>query len=365
MYIVFNNGGKNQFTFTEKWCRSTETETINYYEDNTTLFDVIDISLNEKPITVKRTVEKKKLFKTIIEEVEETVIIGELKLEYKTRSRARVPATVVINIAQEEMQDARDVVKYIMALVNKTRAEIEEKERAEKEEQTRKIIKEKERLSRCKYDYVVIDFETTGIKSPFDGEKYDEVLSVSIIDQDGNILLNSLCKPQRRKTWAKAQEIHGITPAMVKDQPAFEELFPKVKEILYDAKIVLAYNIEFEMNFLWGFDLEFGKPGGTQLINEVVWGPDPMLMYSAYKGNERWQKLSSAAKHFKYKFDAHDSLEDVKATSHVYKCILDYVKENEDKDYIIKYGYLYDGGRKGKWLDLMSYSIISESDILK
>ena len=142
------------------------------------------------------------------------------------------------------------------------------------------------------------------------------------------------------------KEIHGISPAMVKNQPSFEEIFPMVKEILYKSKLVIAYNIEFEMNFLWGFDLTFGKPGGTQLIKNVVWGPDPMLMYSAYKGTERWQKLSSAAKHFKYQFNAHDSLEDVKATLHCYKKLIEYVKNNPDKDYIIKYGFLYESGKK-------------------
>lgn len=80
---------------------------------------------------------------------------------------------------------------------------------------------------------------------------------------------------------------------MVKNQPTFEEVFPQVKEILYKAKVVIAYNIVFEMQFLWGFDLAFGKPGGTQLIRNVVWGPDPMLMYSAYKGVEKWQKLTT------------------------------------------------------------------------
>ena len=216
---------------------------------------------------------------------------------------------------------------------------------------------ELKRLENCKYDVVVIDFETTGLKSPFDGEKYDEILSVSIIDQDENVLLNTLCKPKRRKTWAKAQEIHGISPSMVKNQPTFEEVFPTVKEILYKAKVVIAYNIPFEMKFLWGFDLELGKPGGTQLIQNVVWGPDPMLMYSAYKGNEKWQKLSAVARHFKFEFSAHNSLEDVKATLHCYKKLLEYVEDNPDKDYIIKYGFLYDDGKKGEWIDYNTYTI--------
>lgn len=227
------------------------------------------------------------------------------------------------------------------------------------------IEAEKERLKQCKYDLVVIDFETTGIKNPLDafmrGGKYDEILSVSIIDQDGNILIDSLCKPEERKTWAKAQEIHGISPAMVKNQPTFRELFPSVKEILLKSKLVMAYNVEFEMDFLFGYDFIFDFPGDVKLRDNIVFAPDPMLMYCAYKGTEKWQKLSTAAKHFKFDFEAHNSLEDVKATLHCYKKLLEYVNSNSGKEYIIKYGYLYESERKGQWLDLNTYNIKEEN----
>ena len=93
-------------------------------------------------------------------------------------------------------------------------------------------------------------------------------------------------------------------------------------------------------------------------MQNVVWGPDPMLMYSAYKGVERWQKLSSAAKHFKFQFDAHDSLEDVKATLHCYKKMLEYIQKNPSKKDIVNSGFQYNSGKKGKWLDLLSYELL-------
>jgi len=233
------------------------------------------------------------------------------------------------------------------------------------------VAEEKERLSKCIYDYVVIDFETTGLKSPLEafirGVKYDEVLSVSVIDQDGNVLANELCKPKNRKTWAKAQEIHGISPAMVKDKPPFEDIFPTVKEILLKSKIVLAYNIAFECGFLFGYDVLCDFVGGEKLREKMVWGSDPMLMYSGYKGVERWQKLTAAARHFKFKFEAHDSLEDVKATLHCYKKMIEYINANEEKEYIYRYGFLYDidVGIKGKWLDMNTLEIKDESLLKK
>lgn len=55
-----------------------------------------------------------------------------------------------------------------------------------------------------------IDFETTGLKA---GE--DEVLQVSIIDENYNVLLNVYCRPNNKGSWEDAQAVHGITPLMV------------------------------------------------------------------------------------------------------------------------------------------------------
>lgn len=231
------------------------------------------------------------------------------------------------------------------------------------------VEEEKNRLENCKYDLVVIDFETTGIKSPLksilEDAKYDEILSVSIIDQDGNTLLHTLCKPKLRKSWAKAQEIHGISPAMVKDKQPFEEVFQKVKEILLNSKLVIAYNIEFELGFLWGYDAICDFVGKGKIRENVVWGADPMLMYCAYKSNERYQKLTAAAKHFKYNFEAHDSLEDVKATLFCYNKMIEFINANEDKEYIYKYGFLYEQGIKGCWIDRNTFEISDETQIKK
>lgn len=60
-----------------------------------------------------------------------------------------------------------------------------------------------------------IDFETTGLKA---GE--DEVLQVSIIDENYNVLLNVYCRPNNKGSWEDAQAVHGITPLMVANDRA-------------------------------------------------------------------------------------------------------------------------------------------------
>lgn len=224
---------------------------------------------------------------------------------------------------------------------------------ATKEKENNIVVQQKtnerkeEHKKNCIYDLVVIDFETTGLNNRFLSGCMDEILSVAIIDQDGNTLLSTLCSTSKRRTWEEAEKLHGITPEMVKDMPSFSEILPKVKEILYKAKEVIAYNISFEMGFLWAYDAMNNFPGGTKIREMVDWGLDPMLMFSAYKGelskygDIKWQKLTTAAKHFKYSHKAHDALEDVKATLFVYNALMKYVTENDDKEYILKYGKCY------------------------
>lgn len=68
-----------------------------------------------------------------------------------------------------------------------------------------------------------IDFETTGLKA---GE--DEVLQVSIIDENYNVLLNAYCRPNNKDSWEDAQAVHGITPLMVANELPFERYVPTV-----------------------------------------------------------------------------------------------------------------------------------------
>lgn len=72
-----------------------------------------------------------------------------------------------------------------------------------------------------------IDFETTGLKA---GE--DEVLQVSIIDENYNVLLNVYCRPNNKGSWEDAQAVHGITPLMVANELPFERYVPTVLDIL-------------------------------------------------------------------------------------------------------------------------------------
>lgn len=139
-----------------------------------------------------------------------------------------------------------------------------------------------------------IDFETTGLKA---GE--DEVLQVSIIDENYNVLLNAYCRPNNKDSWEDAQAVHGITPLMVANELPFERYVPTVLDILSKADKVIAYNAAFEDSYLKAYGIE---------VDPEKW-IDPMIMFAEIYGewNERrgsykWQSLTKCATYYGYEF---------------------------------------------------------------
>ena len=177
---------------------------------------------------------------------------------------------------------------------------------------------ESDTITQQKENFVVIDFETTGIDNKYDSLDMDEILSVSIINQDGEVVLDTLCSTERKRSWYQAQCVHGISPQMVQGYPTFRQILPQVLEILSSVDFVIAYNINFERNFVESYIKRTNPINFTKY--HINWDreKDPMVMYKKYSGSRRWVKLEIAAGSFGYTFNAHDSLEDVKATLFLY-----------------------------------------------
>ena len=71
----------------------------------------------------------------------------------------------------------------------------------------------------------------------------DEILSVSIVYLDGNVLLDKLGGTERKRTWYEAEKIHGIAPEDVKGLPTFNAILKDVLQILSEHKYLIAYNV--------------------------------------------------------------------------------------------------------------------------
>ena len=167
--------------------------------------------------------------------------------------------------------------------------------------------------------FAVIDFETTGLNYDFRRPPIDEIISVAIIDQDENVLLNTYCNTVKIKSWYEAQRIHGISPADVKGYPTFVEIMPQVIEILSSYDYVISYNVPFEKFFLENYAHLYTPTDFS--IHKINWGEDPMEMFRDYVGSKRYKKLEEATDHFGYNFNAHNALEDTKATLYIYNAI--------------------------------------------
>ncbi len=165
---------------------------------------------------------------------------------------------------------------------------------------------------------VVFDTETTG-KDPYGG---DEVLSIAICDAYGNILFSSLVRPTRHSSWPDAQQVNGISPRDVRDAPTIGQITPEIRDHLLGNKLVVGYNVSFDIQMLHSAGVFEEWPGATF---------DVMREFATVHGTRRapygdpgyaWSSLTDCARQYGYRFNAHDGREDAKATAYCYRALL-------------------------------------------
>jgi DNA polymerase-3 subunit epsilon len=78
----------------------------------------------------------------------------------------------------------------------------------------------------------------------------DEILSISIVDGNGKIIMDTIIKPAHTKKWKKTEKIHGITPEMTEGSPTLEELTPKIKELFDGADALIAYGVSTDYSHI-------------------------------------------------------------------------------------------------------------------
>ncbi len=88
------------------------------------------------------------------------------------------------------------------------------------------------------------DLELTGVYD------HDEIISVSITNANGEVLMDTLVKPLRKKKWNRTEKIHGISPAMVQDAPTLDELVPTIKEMFAHADNLIAFGVSTDYSHI-------------------------------------------------------------------------------------------------------------------
>lgn len=89
---------------------------------------------------------------------------------------------------------------------------------------------------------VAFDTETTGTSA-----NYDDILQITIVGQDGSVLLDTYIKPENSKAWAEAEAVNHITPEMVSKAPSRDKVAKVVKEIFDKADAIVGYNVGFDI----------------------------------------------------------------------------------------------------------------------
>jgi DNA polymerase III epsilon subunit-like protein len=88
------------------------------------------------------------------------------------------------------------------------------------------------------------DLELTGVYD------HDEILSITIVDANGKLIMDTLVKPARTRKWKRTEKIHGITPDMVEDAPLLTELIPTIKEIFANMDHLVAYGVSTDYSHI-------------------------------------------------------------------------------------------------------------------
>ncbi|MFU0468876.1 exonuclease domain-containing protein [Gardnerella vaginalis] len=149
---------------------------------------------------------------------------------------------------------------------------------------------------------IVLDTETTGLDP-----EADEILQLAIIDGNGNVLWNKLYKPEYVTYWPKAEAINHINPFDVRKCECITKDVEAIQNIINRAREICAFNAKFDLAFLAEIGIRLNR-------NKVT---DTMREYAETFYGSKTISLKWAAKECKYSYNAHDALEDCKATLHV------------------------------------------------
>lgn len=150
---------------------------------------------------------------------------------------------------------------------------------------------------------LVFDTDTTGLTPGT-----DDIVQITFLDGTGKILLSSLIHPTRKKSWAKSEQYHHISPEDVEKAPTMKDLYDEIQALFTNALLVVSYDLDFDIRFVEadGFIVE-GKKF------------DVMREFGAFKEgieHSKFEKytLENCASYFGYKLEPHNSKEDAEAT---------------------------------------------------
>jgi len=182
--------------------------------------------------------------------------------------------------------------------------------------------------------FAVIDFETTGLSA----NTHDRIVEVAVVhvDRHGTVTgaWETLVNPGRD---VGATHIHGITAAAILDAPTFEQIAPRLVELL-SGRVIVAHNASFDTRFLLAelSRLQYAPTGDLPSLCTMK------LAKEFLPGSRR--RLSDCCAAFDIEIDgAHRAFADALATA---KLLGAYMQMNGDTEY---WNGLIDGAAEVGW----------------
>ena len=160
-------------------------------------------------------------------------------------------------------------------------------------------------------DYIVFDFETTGMKPGVN--EILEIGAVKILNNSISGVFNTLINPQQFIPYYISNLTH-ITNDMVEDKESIESVLPKFINFIGDLPLI-AHNARFDMSFLMY---------NANKQNIIINNPVLDTLYLSRKYNKECQKhnLAYLTNYFNVNLNnAHRAYYDALATNQIYQLI--------------------------------------------
>ena len=159
-------------------------------------------------------------------------------------------------------------------------------------------------------DYVVLDFETTGLRPGAD--QIIQVGAVKFRNHEQVDVMNQLVNPLRMIS-PRITSLTGISNNMVKNEPKIERVILQLIDFIEDLPIV-AHNASFDMGFLYALDDRIEVPRYTVI--------DTLKLARKVINATPNHKLTTLAQYLQLEHHAHDALGDCLVTGQIYQyCI--------------------------------------------
>lgn len=159
-------------------------------------------------------------------------------------------------------------------------------------------------------DYVVLDFETTGLRAGA-----DQIIQVGAIKYNNHeqvAIMNQLINPQRDIS-SRITSLTGISNDSVRNKPTISTVIHQLIDFIGDYPIV-AHNASFDMGFLYALEQY------TEIPRYAV--IDTLKLARKVIRETPNHKLTTLAQFLRLEHNAHDAIGDCLATAQIYQYCL-------------------------------------------